>query len=368
MTAKDTTGNSGADKNAPKPFVIWLGFGFCIKCFAFSILMIMLLLTVIFIALRVPMGIEPITFGESLALIYRSAIVPVLSVLGDILKSLSPWGVIVFVLLSLILWGPTWIRESLTTARWELGPFKYDGSALSSAFRKELSEAARIVEKANKEIGEAYDAAKLYAPQLRDKYQIGTLTAKLALEVAKIVGPSCPDDYRFTLYVPDFIFGDRLYQLTEYYDKLGNQLPGEVAGRTFSIRYGIIGRVWRSGVSEIEGELISSEEHDLLREDPNHGPIENFIARRWGLSLDEAVRIKDYNSYGAIRLNIAERAVGLVFFDSKTKNAFGDKEAMKRELREIGEVLDQSPILRKLLEISSEVAPWSGRIQIFRNS
>ena len=121
-------------------------------------------------------------------------------------------------------------------------------------------------------------------------------------------------------------------------------------------------------MAEIEGELISKEDRELIAKDPSHGPIEKFIARRWGLTLEEAFRIKQYNSYGAIRLNLAENKVGLIFFYSKELNGFGDDSARERALKEIEVLLERSPLVSKLLEISREIASWSGRIQIFRNS
>ncbi len=356
------------EKGDPKPFLVWLGLGFCVKCFAFSLLMIMLLLSLLFTGLDVPLGIQPFTLGKSLKLIYSAAIVPLLVLAGDILKSFSPWGFVAFAVLALVLKGPAWIRESLRVGRWKVWGIEYDGTEAASTFKKELNEAAEIVERANKEIGVAYKSAKSYASQLRDQHQIGVLTSRAAGAVAEIVGPSCPNDYRFTLYLPDFVFSDRLYQFTEYYDKYGAPLAGERAGRTYSVRYGIIGRVWRSGVAEVEGELISKEDQQLLSSDPSQGPIEKFIARRWGLSLEEAYHLKEYNSYGALRLDIAEKKVGLIFFYSKLINAFGNEFEREKALKGIEAMLQNCSLLPKLLEISHEVAPWSGRIQIFRNS
>src|SRR5713226_585775 len=83
-------------KKESSPFLVWFGFGFCLKCFAFSLLMVMLLLSVLFAALNVPIGIEPFTLGGSLKLIYLSAIVPLLGLIGEILKSFSPWGFVAF--------------------------------------------------------------------------------------------------------------------------------------------------------------------------------------------------------------------------------------------------------------------------------
>ena len=356
------------EKSEAKPFLVWLGLGFCLKCFAFSLFMIMLLLSLLFTGLNIPLGLQPLSLAASLEIIYSAAIVPLFVLIGDILRSLSPWGFVVFTVLAIILQGPKWIGESLKTGRWKFGGFEYEGKEIVATFKKELGDAAEIVERANREIGEAYDSAKSYASQLRDQHQIGVLTGKAAVAVAEIVGTTCPEDYRFTLYLPDFLFSDRLYQFTEYYDKRGMPIAGARAGRTYSIRYGIIGRVWRSGVAEIEGELISKEDQELLAKDPSQGPIEKFIARRWGLTLEEAYHVKEYHSYGAIRLNLAESKVGLVFFYSKGVNAFGSETEKKSALKVIETMLQTCPLLPKLLDISHEVAPWSGRIQIFRNT
>jgi hypothetical protein len=151
-------------------------------------------------------------------------------------------------------------------------------------------------------------------------------------------------------------------------DRSGKQLPDSRVGRTFSIRYGIIGRVWRSGVSEIEGELISQLDKEQLGPDYSEEELERFIARRWGLSLDEAIHIKKYNSYGALKLNRAGKSVGVLFFDSKNTNAFCEPSERKDLETKLSKILEGSSLALKLLEISNEVAPWSGRIQIIRNS
>jgi hypothetical protein len=369
VNSENYNGRSGSKSTSNSSIRAWLGFGLCIKCVGLSTLTIMLLLSVLFTGLRVPVGIEPITLGDSLKLIYLKALVPIFSLMGEILKAFSPWGFIVVIVLLLLLKGPEWLKETLKSARLKIGAFEYDPSGnVASVFKKELGEATRVVESANKEIAEAYEAAKNFASQLRDRYQVGTLTSGVSVAIADIFDEHCPEDYRLTLYLPDFVFSDRLFQLTEYYDRSGKQVSEGNSGRTFSVRYGIIGRVWRSGVAEIEGELISREERELIAKDPKHGPIERFIARRWGLTLEEALRVKEYNSYGAIRLDIADNKVGVVFFYSRETNAFSNDSTRENTLKAIERVLEQSMLLRKLLEISHEVAPWSGRVQIFRNS
>jgi hypothetical protein len=103
---------------------------------------------------------------------------------GEMLRSLSPWGLIVFVIISVVLWGPSWIRETLSSSKWELpGGIKFDGTAVPSSFRRELSEAARIVDRANKELGEAYSSAHAFASQLRDRNNISSTVSELTSEI-----------------------------------------------------------------------------------------------------------------------------------------------------------------------------------------
>jgi hypothetical protein len=57
-----------------------------------------------------------------------------------------------------------------------------------------------------------------------------------------------------------------------------------------------------------------------------------------------------------------------LFFDSKTTNAFSEPAGLKELETKLTRMLEGSSLALKLLEISNEVAPWSGRIQIIRNS
>jgi hypothetical protein len=148
----------------------------------------------------------------------------------------------------------------------------------------------------------------------------------------------------------------------EYYDKHGKQVSNDKSGRAFSIRYGIIGRVWRSGVPEVEGELISAEDRALIKDLSDSTEVEKFIARRWGLTLDEAARIRSYQSYGAIRIERGERPPGLIYFDSRRTNAFGDSDVHAQ----LNRLVQNSELAVGLLEISREVSQFT-RIRIFRS-
>jgi hypothetical protein len=336
----------------------------CFLCLAVLLLVAILLLSIIFVVLEVPHGFQAVSLRSVIVDVFSAAIVPVIIFAGDIIKSLFPWPILVILVLLLVAWGPDRLRYLVSSANLELpGGIKFRGGAAPpDAFKKEMGDAQRIVTQANKEIEEAYAAAKDYVSQLRERYEVSKLVGDLSSEIAHVIGEGCPDDYRFTVYVPDLVFSDRLYQLVEYYDKQGRRTTDGKSGRAFSIRYGIIGRVWRSGVAEIEGELISAEDRAQVGENPSVRDLEKFIARRWGLTPDEAVRVRPYQSYGAIRIERGEKPLGIVFFDSKMKNAFGDAAVQER----VQATVQDSNLSACLLEISRELASWS-RIQIFRN-
>jgi len=336
-------------------------FGRCSICIAVSLFLIILFLSIAFVGLKIPVGDAPVTFVEGVTLAYSKILSPFLALIGEILKSFSPWGFIFLIALLVILWGPSWIRDILTASTYEFGSFRFDPTR-ALAFRRGLTETTRIVDRANKEISDAYEAAKEFATALRRDHAIDRLVSEAARSTAAKIGERCPEDFRLTLYVPDFLFADRLFQFTEYYDKSGLEKTSGRAGRTFSERYGIIGRVWRSGVHEIEGNLVADGDRNDAED------IDRLIARRWGLSLDEAARIKAYPSYGAIRIESAERKLGILYFDSKLPDAFGDRQTMDNLAQSLATELKHSKLAAELLEINRETAPWSGRIQIFRNS
>lgn len=334
----------------------------CVLCFGFFLISAVLLLSIIFVLLEIPHGFQAVTLRALIVDTFSSVIAPFLVFLGEIVRSLFPWPIIVVAALLLIAWGPDRVREMLASANLELpGGIKYRGGAAPpDAFKREMGDAQKIVASANKEIEEAYAAAKTYVVQLRERHEIDNKVGALSSRIASIIGPACPDDYRLTIYVPDLVFSDRLYQLVEYYDGQGRRTSEGKFGRAFSIRYGIIGRVWRSGVAEIEGELISLEDRNQIRDHEDVRELDRFIARRWGLTLDEAVRVQPYQSYGAMRIERGDKPLGLVFFDSKKKNAFAGSVVEK-----INVAVQDSDLAVTLLEISREIAQWS-RIQIFR--
>jgi hypothetical protein len=363
--------NAGDSSHARRSQTRFLA-GFCLSCVVISLCCVFLLLLVVFVVFKIPLGIGQLTIGRFIVIVYQHSVLPLIIFLADLFKSLFPWPFIALILIALYLWNRNLLKELLSSiGTVEFPGFKIEGRTTdaSEVLHKELSDAQKGVERVNKEIEEAYTTAHTYAVQLRDKHEISQFVGKLASDIANTFESSCPGDYRLTVYIPDLVFSDRLYQFTEYYDKSGARISDDRAGRAFSIRYGIIGRVWRSGVPEMEGDLISSEDRNQMEQlgesphDPDH--LVRFIARRWGMTLEEVARHARYKSYGALRVETATKPIGIVYFDSKQRDAFGQSSKM---IPAIGTLIRNSKLLERMAEINREVAAWSGRIQIYRNS
>lgn len=97
-----------------------------------------------------------------------------------------------------------------------------------------------------------------------------------------------PKCCRATIHIEGVIFADQLLQLLEYVSGDGTVLPGYAAGRTFSVRRGIVGRVWRSHIAEVEGVLPTDSSGSEI--DTKEGT--RHIAQIWGLTQTEAEHVK----------------------------------------------------------------------------
>lgn len=132
-------------------------------------------------------------------------------------------------------------------------------------------------------------------------------------------------DLRCTIYVPDALFDDALYQLVDYYPFGGGR------GRSKSYRFGLIGLSWRLGRSYIAPL-------DTLKS------VESKI-ERWGMTREEA------EGAGPGRKSLMcliardrhKNRVGLVYLDSKRDSLFSNEMLARLEssakLQGLGEAL-----------------------------
>jgi len=120
-------------------------------------------------------------------------------------------------------------------------------------------------------------------------------------------------EVRSTIYVMDRLFDGRLYQLLDYYPV--TTIPGR--GRTFSTRYGIIGKAWRLGDSQYDPTVPTSEKQLILE---------------WGMTREEAEDAgHGRQSFACIILkDDGQDRLALVYFDSPQKDAFGDRNTWEK--------------------------------------
>ncbi len=162
----------------------------------------------------------------------------------------------------------------------------------------------------------------------RDEYQrmadlqdVDRRLEAAAREVKVRLGRS-PSGMRATVHVRDIVFRDYLYQLVDYYPDGGG------AHRRFSQRYGIIGRSWRSAKSHGTGDAFGG------------GASEASLVEEWGMTRDETHGV--LNSRPAclsVLLSADGVEVGILYVDSKDKDAFGDD----RSAQALAEALQRDP-------------------------
>jgi hypothetical protein len=124
-------------------------------------------------------------------------------------------------------------------------------------------------------------------------------------------------DVRCTVHIEDVLFTETLYQLLDYYPPSTGP-----RGRTFSIRFGIVGKAWRSRSDQVEG----------------HVPVDrDQLIRDWGMTWDEVAWAgHGRQSFACIVLRDAHgEPVCIVYFDSLDEDAFGANEQEQSQLVEL---------------------------------
>jgi hypothetical protein len=122
-------------------------------------------------------------------------------------------------------------------------------------------------------------------------------------------------DFRCTVFVADVLYEDSILQLTDYYPR------GSGRGRVFPIRFGIIGRTWRSGQDQIEGEIPTDRDELVLH---------------WGMTTKEAAGAgQGRHSFACFVLRDSNDAkVGMLYLDATVEHAFDTLDGQTEWLRD----------------------------------
>jgi hypothetical protein len=117
-----------------------------------------------------------------------------------------------------------------------------------------------------------------------------------------------PENFRCTIHIADLVLKGHLYQMLNYYP------DGSGHGRSFSERYGIIGKVWRSQKSIVL--------NTLLKDMPVEATMTDKITEDWGMTQKEAGKALKKPSYACCVISHQSRRLGVFYMDSTKENAF----------------------------------------------
>jgi Histidine kinase-, DNA gyrase B-, and HSP90-like ATPase len=142
--------------------------------------------------------------------------------------------------------------------------------------------------------------------RLLSRHQLAARLAKYSDQVilARYGRANVGRGYRCTIHIPDPISDGNLYQLLDYHPEGTGQF------RTFSERYGIIGKVWRT-----EKSLLFNHVDDLPPNAPTEAKLENIMSN-WGMNRREAERALSRPA----RISIRDNAAGI--YPSEFPRAF----------------------------------------------
>lgn len=295
---------------------------------------------------------------EIFTLLWQNLLSPAASFLMVLLDRLTTWPVAAVVIAYLVL-GSGLLHSLFPELAKRVRSFEFLGVGFElSAQIRELRKESHDLQKLIPSIQDSTaKTLKQHVEDMRLVPAVGKLVKSVAEEIRKLNANFDPEGCRATIHIQDLLFADRLLQLLDYFDAKGEQRPGQTAGRSFSIRRGIIGRVWRSGIPEIAGVLPSAETQE--------GTNEQNIARIWGLTLDEAEWAKKYPSYICVPFGYSDNQRALFYMDSIRENAFVSEDKKREMIEAIGALMKKAHVHSALGDLHEAVKEISPRLQIF---
>ncbi|MAK99367.1 MAG: hypothetical protein CL803_03495 [Citromicrobium sp.] len=162
-------------------------------------------------------------------------------------------------------------------------------------------------------------------------------------------------DFRATLHIPDPVFVDQLYQVSEYCRRSRQArfwFSQGSAGRRFSIRYGIIGLAWRSRASQAVDKAFQGEDEEA-KED---------LIRQWSMLPEQAESAAQKPSCLAVALKEPDtnEMLGIFYADAEIPDFFGEDP----ECHKYAEDCEELPAMIRLRERLIEFRKLSIQISV----
>jgi hypothetical protein len=162
--------------------------------------------------------------------------------------------------------------------------------------------------------------------------------------VEKVLLPACKhdaSDLRCTIYVPDIVFIDALYRLTDYYP------AGGESGKVYSIRFGIIGRQWR---------LRESRYEPVVRRD------KKTLMKDWGMTLAQANAKSRDQAFLVVMLKADDVEQGLLLLTSRQKRPFGRTQDIVERVAQSGHT---DALARHVARVNDEMRRRGPSLKLF---
>jgi len=155
--------------------------------------------------------------------------------------------------------------------------------------------------------------------------------------------------FRSTLHVPDMLLADTFYQLLDYYPKPGGR-GGR--GRTWSTRFGLIGKAWRLEQSQYE---------------PSVPGTPTILVTEWGMTLEEAQRAgqQRHSFAGIVIKNSGGRILAVFYMDASDGDAFGPRDRLATIESTICTASQSSGLTEALQLLHRESIASSPQVQIY---
>jgi hypothetical protein len=174
------------------------------------------------------------------------------------------------------------------------------------------------------------------------KYEIDerfATVAQVACDAARSSGHAV-SQFRATLYVEDPLISGRLIQLLDYYPE-----PSGPRGRTFSIRFGLVGLAWRSGDMHVVGHVATNDPPSLIE--------------GWGMTRREAEQAgQGRPSFLGLPIKVDGYILAIFYADAFGEDAFGADATDQRAShirRSIQQAIDATKLDTELAGAMREV-------------
>jgi len=250
---------------------------------------------------------------------------------------LFSWPCLAALLIAYVLWNPQRVQNILLHVR----SFKLFGAEF-------------VMDREGRSTAEA--AIQVYRDAVKEKFDAISVSENIAEKhkqiVDKLLDPTTgylkSASIRSTIYVPDILFDETLYQLLDYYPATKD---GGKRGRIFSARYGMIGRTWRLEKSDVNG-TVPTDPEDLVR--------------GWAMTRKEAKEAAlDRKSFACILLkNASDECLGMFYMDSLPERVF---DATWTEVESfVRQEARSNQLIKSLQKISTDLIATSARVRIYK--